>query len=756
MKAKRSAVALWVILAHLLLITVPGPGLTETAAASSGIRAEKVAFSQLAPGDRFAIVCEPGSVCISLNPSKERLAPAEVTLAHTESRQVLTALPEDAAVFEIEPVEGDDLRLRCQSGYLTCADTGKGLCYTDAPNLYSLWRVIDDVYLYTPHAIRTASGAEFSDVCLEFYPGGPYFGPYGKEEGIDAASFTLAFYRLGNSSPREAVLEDGYYTLPVFDTSDVHGYLANVTEDSPQYLLAYISDKVKDVRGYGDDARKDLAVLLDGGDIYQGNTLSSVLDGESLSAAFDLMGYDAVAIGNHEFEWQLDRTVDGDGTMMDYGFRDYAARNAIPVVACNLYQNGRKVPFAEDYIILEKTARDGNGQELPVKIGVIGMVGDYGDSISRSEFYQRGYSIEMDFDYVNALARELEAGGQCDATILLVHERTSTIVSGLGADTDIDLVLGGHVHHVENWLTPQGLRYMEPLCNGKAYAYAELAFDSVAGSPVFKSVENARVYLTGADPSKLKDTRENSEELDASIVELTDTVIDAASDVLYSEVGTITQSVLRTESLPGSGDRACTCGNWVASIFARAMQADVGFINSGGLRVDFTVDPQAGARKIYLSDLYDMFPFENRVWCFELTWEELLTALEYAMTPEGGILLSNMVGVDCYYTEAGINAIVTPQGEAVYADGVWKEGWPERKARVAVNDYVATTDRSQEQELSNPFVRWSDTDRLVSEGETDVECAIRVLAQEAAANDGRLLVDTAPHFIYGLYQPADF
>jgi 2',3'-cyclic-nucleotide 2'-phosphodiesterase (5'-nucleotidase family) len=737
------------------MITITGLGLVETAAASRSIRAEKVAFSRIAPGDRFVIVCEPDSVSISLNPSKNRLAPADVTLAHTESRQVLTALSENTAIFEIEPTDGNDLLLRCQNGYLTCTDTGKGLCYTDAPNLYSLWRVIDDVYLYNPNAIRTTSGTEFSDVYLEFYPGGPHFGPYGMDDGIDTASFTLAFYRLGNSAPQETVQEDAHYTLPVFDTSDVHGYMANVTEDSPQYLLAYISDKVKDVRGYGNNARKDLAILLDGGDIYQGNPLSSVLDGESLSAAFDLMGYDAVTIGNHEFEWQLDHTVDGDGTMMDYSFRDYVAQNVIPVVACNLYQNGEKVPFAEDYVILKKTARNGDGHELPVKIGVIGMVGDYGDSIRRSEFSRRGYSIDLDFGYVNAIARELETSGQCDATILLVHERTSRIVSGLGVDTAIDLVLGGHVHHVENWVTPQGLRYMEPSCNGKAYAYAELAFDSVAGSPVFQGVKNARVYLTGADPSKLENTPGNSEELDASLVQLTDTVIDAASDILYSEVGTISQSVLRYESLPGSGNRACTCGNWVASIFARAMQADVGFINSGGLRADFKVDSQEGNRKIVLSDLYTMFPFENGVCCFELTWEELLIALEYAMTPGGNILLSNMVGVDCYYTEAGINAIVTSRGEAIYVNGIWKEGWSERKVRVAVNDYIATTNRNRGQDMSNPFVQWSDTDRLVTNGETDIECAIRVLSQEAAANNGNITIDTIPHFINGVYQPAD-
>ena len=54
----------------------------------------------------------------------------------------------------------------------------------------------------------------------------------------------------------------------------------------------------------------DRAVLLDGGDIFQGNTLSNLLDGRPLAEAYQLMGYDAVTIGNHEFDWQIENTVD--------------------------------------------------------------------------------------------------------------------------------------------------------------------------------------------------------------------------------------------------------------------------------------------------------------------------------------------------------------------------------------------------------------------------------------------------------------
>ena len=109
----------------------------------------------------------------------------------------------------------------------------------------------------------------------------------------------MSFYRMGNSLPDEPLLQESYYYLPVYDTSDVHGYLANMTENGEvQYLMAYISDRVNAARG----GQSDKVVLLDGGDIYQGTTMSNMTKGHSLSAAYALMEYDAVTVGNHELQ----------------------------------------------------------------------------------------------------------------------------------------------------------------------------------------------------------------------------------------------------------------------------------------------------------------------------------------------------------------------------------------------------------------------------------------------------------------------
>ena len=752
MKAREKAIALCIALVGLFTLANPsGPALAE-AAMPSEILAEKVPFSQLAPGDSFVIVSENANAAFSLNTLKDRVSLADIALAHTDSRDVLTAMAPEAAVFEFEPQEGGDICLKCQNGYLITSDGGGKLYYAPDSGPNGLWRVIDDRLIYNPSAVMNYKGEPSSNTYIEYYPEGPYFSLYPREDQSDAYMFDLSFYRLGNSVPGENIKEDAYYLLPVFETSDTHGYLADVDSDDTQYLLAYISDKVKDVRGHGADARKDYAVLLDGGDIYQGNTLSSRFNGGSLSAAYNLMDYDAVTLGNHEFDWYLEHAVDPDGTMPDYSFLDNKGVNTTPVLVCNLFQNGEKLPLAGDYIILDKTARDRFGNELPVKIGVIGMAGDYGNSIIRSHFSDLGYAIKPDFDYVNALARELEADGRCDATILLVHDSPIDVAENLGENTAIDLLLGGHIHKNISGRNAQGLRYMDPSCNGKAYAYAELAFECPAERPEFMGVENARVHLTNADPEKLLSKPENAEELDASVVQLTDEVVDSVSDFLSSEIGYITQPILRFQNLPNSRDRSSNCGNWVASIFARAVDADVGFMNAGGLRIDLDIEPGENKRTITLGDLYKMFPSENSVCCYELTWEELLTALEYAITPGGKILLTDVVGVDCYFTGESINALVTPDGEAVYVNGVWKEGWKDKKLRVALNEYIATTNRSRGDEMSNPFVAWYDTPRLIDNSETDIDSAIRVLVREAAANEGLLNVDMAPHFIDEVYR----
>ena len=567
-----------------------------------------------------------------------------------------------------------------------------------------------------------------------------------------ALSLLLAVLLTSAALPLQpSVLAADTFTLPLFETSDTHGYLADTTGADVQYKLAYISDKVQDVRGHGAACRSDLAMLLDGGDIYQGNSLSNLLNGQSLAAAYELMDYDAVTIGNHEFDWGIENTVQADRTMMDSALEGAAMVNDTPVVISNLFCNGEKVSFAQDYVILEKTAVDSAGNELPVKIAVIGFAEDYASSIMYSKFTGAGYSIVSDFSIPEAIAAALEAEGACDATVLLCHAPADEMAGGLSETTAIDLVLGGHSHINICGQTENGLPYIQPACYGGAYAYAELTFSQTSGTAVFNGVQNSGCRSTTDNPDLLLDLPENAGELDGAVVALSDIAIGMIYDILHSEIGYITVPALRYDYLPGSGKRSTTAGNWMSSIIRRGTGADVGFVNGGGIRMDINIPEGQDRKSVRASDVYAMFPFENRLYCYELTYEEFLTLLQYALTESGASLLSRMDGIDCYFTEETVNAIVTAEGEAVYVNGVWKDGWREKTLRVGVSEYVATTDRPAGN-FHNPLLAWSETERLISNETVDVEAALSVLAAEAAQSGGLLYIDDQPHLICSSYE----
>ena len=189
----------------------------------------------------------------------------------------------------------------------------------------------------------------------------------------------------------------GDFLLPVMETTDIHGYIVSREDDFFHYRMAYIADKAKDIRGRGAEYAKDRLLLLDGGDLYQGASISNLLGGQPVSAAVDRMEYDAVALGNHEFDWGIESTVDPDATMPDYEWAGSRQVNDIPVLCANLYLDGSRAPFTKDYVIVEKTARSSSGETVPVRIGIIGFAVDYASSIMSSKFTDRGFSIREDY-----------------------------------------------------------------------------------------------------------------------------------------------------------------------------------------------------------------------------------------------------------------------------------------------------------------------------------------------------------------------
>ena len=702
--------------------------------------AEKTPPDKLTKNDRFIIVNDSAENAVSRYASGSRLAKAPVTVSDVNGGKVLTYIPDEAAVFMLEQADGDDFYLLSDEGYLTSSPEGNGLFYSGIPDEYSVFRFVDGCYLYNVNSGYESGGAVQKNNYLEYYPKSDFYSTYGRTPAQDEY-FRMSFYRLTGTGGDTAA--GPVYSLPLFETSDVHGYIADTSTDETEYRLAYIAGRISEKRING----AENTVLLDGGDIYQGNPVSNLLEGLSVSAVFDAMKYDAVTIGNHEFDWGIEKTVDADATMPDYVIDGKKYENKIPVTVSNLYKDGEKAGFAKDCVILEKKAVGADGDTVDVKVAVIGFASDYASSIMNSKFTGAGYSIKEDYASLEKFAYELESEGKADVTVLLTHGLASDAAESLERSTVIDLVLGGHTHQNLCGKTPSGVQYIQPASYGRSYAYAELVFRKDENGASFSKVRAAQtVSAPGAE--KLYNTQDNEKTLDRRTVGLTDVFFADIKGALEAEIGYITVPARKYEYIAGSGRRATTAGNWMSSITARAAEADVGFVNSGGIRTDFDLPYGEKQRPFTASDIYAMFPFENRIYCYDLTYKEFLRVLEYSLTSAGSTLLSQMWGADCYYTGRNVNAVVI-NGEAVYKDGKWAEGFADKHIKIAVSEFIATSDRAEDG-MSNPLTAYNGTDKLVSNFLTDADGAFDVLKGEAEKSGGLLEIDTAPHYISGV------
>lgn len=495
------------------------------------------------------------------------------------------------------------------------------------------------------------------------------------------------------------------YQLPVFETTDVHGHLVDTSSADPanyQYRLASIGKVINDARV---DGNRDTTVVLDGGDIYQGNVVSNLNHGEPMVAAYDIIGYDAVALGNHEFDWGVTTLCDPDGTMTGYHDGDEYFDCEIPVLANNIYYAGtsNRVNFTQDYVILDKTAVASDGMTKNVKIAVIGFAENYSSSIMPTKIAP--YTIKFDSTSRNAvktLAANLKSGGQADAVILLSHW-DATEAEPYFEGSEIDLILGGHSHQTQYSGTTD-IPYLQAGAKAGAYGKATLNFN-----------ENGEVTVTNVGThTPPTNTASYSSNLDPAVYQISQDAIASIQAELDDVLGYVTQTVSEQ-----------VAGNFVCDMYNRGTGALVSVTNSGGIRTTFKLPKGADTRDITVGDIYTMMPFDNHLFIYQVTCAELFEAIRKDT-------LNYIYGVDWYPNALVIN------GTCVYKDGVWLGDWETREVLVSVNEYVAT--------INNIYFGWAEAGKLIDEVTyIDNVTMISALREVSEENDGYIPTDSENH-----------
>ncbi len=243
-----------------------------------------------------------------------------------------------------------------------------------------------------------------------------------KKIGILAALFVLLLQPLAAR---------GQDTLLVLHTSDMHSRIEPVSRQSADRNagLGGVVRRVSFVKQYR--AEHPDVLLFDCGDFSQGTPYYNMFRGELEVKMMNLMGYDAMTIGNHEFDFGLEN--------MARLFR----MAHFPVVCANYEVTGTPLEgLVKPYVVLERQG---------VRVGVFGLSPRVEGLVQADKCL--GIVYRDPIPVAREMARLLRKEEKCDVVICLSH--LGLYGSGLGdagdevlaAQTEgIDLILGGHSH----------------------------------------------------------------------------------------------------------------------------------------------------------------------------------------------------------------------------------------------------------------------------------------------------------------------
>ncbi|EAN2944044.1 TPA: bifunctional UDP-sugar hydrolase/5'-nucleotidase [Salmonella enterica] len=205
----------------------------------------------------------------------------------------------------------------------------------------------------------------------------------------------LAAFAL-TTQPAQAYEKDKTYKITILHTNDHHGHFWR--SEYGEYGLAAQKTLV-------DSIRKEVAqeggsvLLLSGGDINTGGPESDLQDAEPDFRGMNLIGYDAMAVGNHEFDNPL--TV----------LRQQEKWAKFPFLSANIYQKSTGERLFKPWAIF--TRQD-------IKIAVIGLTTDDTAKIGNPEYFT-DIEFRKPAEEANVVIQELNMNEKPDVIIATTH-----------------------------------------------------------------------------------------------------------------------------------------------------------------------------------------------------------------------------------------------------------------------------------------------------------------------------------------------
>ena len=410
-------------------------------------------------------------------------------------------------------------------------------------------------------------------------------------------------------------------TEPVFTqdvvvlfTSDVH---CGVDQGFGYAGLAAVRDNL---------AKTNHVLLVDNGDSIQGEPIGTMTTGESNIELMNAVGYDIATIGNHEFDYGMDR------------FLELTKKANFPYISANFMHNDELV-FAP-YVIKEF---DG------VKIAFVGITTPKTTTSSTPKYFQDETGKFVYTFCQDETGEKLYAAGQKavdDAgaegaayVVAMAHlgiegESAPWMSTDVIANTTgINALLDGHSHSIleqEKVKNKDGEEVLLAACGTKLQAIGYLRISAKDGSMatgLYKWDTSNAVSLPDLIGLDNEVATKVNEAMDTLNEKLGEVVAKSAVDLVISDPETDVRIVRTAET---------NLGDLCADAYRDQSGADIAFVNGGGIRV------KIAAGDITLNDILKVHPFGNALCVVEATGQQILDALEWGsrVVPEetGGFL----------------------------------------------------------------------------------------------------------------------
>jgi len=427
----------------------------------------------------------------------------------------------------------------------------------------------------------------------------------------------------GNETPSSAVApKTTEKDIVLVHTNDVHGRI--VEEKGRDKTTSVVGDAKLATVIENERAKKDqTTVALDAGDAFQGLPISNSSKGEERAKILNEINYDAMAVGNHEFDFGLDEAI------------KYKEILKFPLLSANTYVNGARLFEASTIIDKDKSVK---GDEVVV----IGVTTPETATKTHPKNVE-GVTFKDPIPEVLNVVKEIQAkakatGNDYKTYVVLAHLgvdtttpdawRGSTLADELSKSPLLKgkrvVVIDGHSHTVESKTYGDNVTYNQTGSYLNNIGKVTLKPNSLLGTPSLIKASETTNLTPNATVKKLVDQIKAKYDTENAVVVVKNSPVELSG----------TRENVRV--------RETNLGNVVADSLYEYGQTgfknktDIAVTNGGGLRETIAKD-----KPITKGSVIAVLPFGNTISQIKVTGQNVLEMFEKSL---GSILQVDKAG----------------------------------------------------------------------------------------------------------------